>query len=310
MTQTADAVFSGGGIKGLAFAGAIQAAEEAGYGEWEQLAGTSAGAICATALALGYDAAGLKKLFSSDFAKINDPLPLGIPNYFGHGIVRGKGLTKWIESVVSSAPVKAKTYGDLPIGKLQVIGTDIIHQRMVVFPRDAGLYLNPATGNPYRPDSFPLALAARISAGYPVFFPPVVLKDVKTRKDGWLVDGGVTSGFPVFLFDDPKPLRPTWGFELHDGPAYNPISGIGWIVPYVLALINTSINALDDLELRDFGDRVVAIDARGVNALDFSLSEAQKKALYDAGYSSAKIFFATKADSTNRFGKKPGILAK
>jgi len=39
---TADGVFSGGGIKGLAFAGALAGAEEAGYGEWHQLAGTSA----------------------------------------------------------------------------------------------------------------------------------------------------------------------------------------------------------------------------------------------------------------------------
>ena len=41
----ADGVFSGGGIKGLAFAGGLQAAAEAGYDEWGQLAGTSAGAI-------------------------------------------------------------------------------------------------------------------------------------------------------------------------------------------------------------------------------------------------------------------------
>jgi len=40
---TADGVFSGGGIKGLAFAGALAGAEEAGYGEWHQLAGHISG---------------------------------------------------------------------------------------------------------------------------------------------------------------------------------------------------------------------------------------------------------------------------
>jgi hypothetical protein len=39
---TADGVFSRGGIKGLAFAGGIAAAEEAGYSYWHELAGTSA----------------------------------------------------------------------------------------------------------------------------------------------------------------------------------------------------------------------------------------------------------------------------
>jgi len=38
----ANAVFSGGGIGGIAFVGAMQEAEEHGY-EWASLAGTSAG---------------------------------------------------------------------------------------------------------------------------------------------------------------------------------------------------------------------------------------------------------------------------
>lgn len=65
----ADGVFSGGGVRGLAFAGAIKAAEEAGYSEWSALGGTSAGAIAAMALAVGYDAAALHELFSFDFSR-------------------------------------------------------------------------------------------------------------------------------------------------------------------------------------------------------------------------------------------------
>jgi hypothetical protein len=33
------------------------------------------------------------------------------------------------------------------------------------------------------------------------FFPPVTLKDAATGKDVALVDGGVVSAYPVFLFD-------------------------------------------------------------------------------------------------------------
>ena len=58
---TADGVFSGGGIRGLAFAGALAAAEEVGYRRWHELAGTSAGAITAMALAVGYDAKTIRK---------------------------------------------------------------------------------------------------------------------------------------------------------------------------------------------------------------------------------------------------------
>ncbi len=49
----ADAVFEGGGVRGIAFLGAIQAMEEEKV-EWQRLAGTSAGAVIAALLASGY----------------------------------------------------------------------------------------------------------------------------------------------------------------------------------------------------------------------------------------------------------------
>ena len=163
VSNRADGVFSGGGIKGLAFAGAIKAAEEAGYNDWQSLGGTSAGAITAMALAVGYDADGLKELFSFDFSRIDDrggPFGLGVvENYFHHGIVHGKALSDWIESVLEGSPDHAggrapKVFGDLT-RTLKVVGTDIVHERMVVFPDDAGLYLDEQSGEPYTPGEFP-----------------------------------------------------------------------------------------------------------------------------------------------------------
>lgn len=299
----ADAIFSGGGVKGLAFAGALQAAEEAGWTEWEQLAGTSAGAICALAVALGYNAAGLKALFSSDFSKLDDRILGFIPNYFGHGYTKGVALTNFIMALIQNAPVKARTFGDLPTGKLQVIGTDIVHQRMVVFPRDIDLYLD-ENGNRWRAEKFPLVTAVRISAGYPIYFPPITLRDAATKTNSAMVDGGVTSGFPIFLFDIPKPTRPTWGFELYDGPPSNPISGPLWPIPMINGIVNAGINSLDTFELESFGNRVVAIPTGMVGALDFSLTTAQKTTLFDSGYDAAKQFFIN-PDPTNRFGVKP-----
>ena len=49
----ADAVFEGGGVRGIAFLGAIQAMEEENV-RWQRLAGTSAGAVIAALLASGF----------------------------------------------------------------------------------------------------------------------------------------------------------------------------------------------------------------------------------------------------------------
>ncbi len=48
-----DAVFEGGGAKGIAFVGALEVLKEQGHG-WRRLVGTSAGAITATLCAAGY----------------------------------------------------------------------------------------------------------------------------------------------------------------------------------------------------------------------------------------------------------------
>ena len=310
----ADGVFSGGGIKAIGFAGALKAAAEAGYTEWHRVAGTSAGAITAMALAVGYDAYGVKEqLDAFDFAKIAD-----YGGAFGVGrienlIVRdalthGKVLTRFIEQLLRAAPRPATKFGELD-GRLQVIGSDLAHVRMVVFPEDVALYVD-GDGKPLDPDEFSIAEAVRISAGFPYFFPPLKLRDKVTDKEGVLVDGGVVSAYPVFLFDSPKPKHPTWGFRLFSGfaperPTYKQIGGLAWPLNMVEAILDTSMNAFDKLEMQAFGNRTIAIPTGDVSTLDFALSAEQKQFLYDSGYQAAKSFFAAGPKPTNTYGATP-----
>jgi NTE family protein len=312
----ADGVFSGGGIKGLAFAGALEVAEERGYTDWVKLAGTSAGAITAMALAVGYSAKELRqRLEDYDFKRIADyGAPLGIGEaenlLLRRGLTHGNGLREWIVELLADAPKPAQTFGQLEgEDRLRVVGVDLAHERMVVFPEDAGLYVD-GSGRRYLPDEFPIADAVRISAGYPYFFPPVVLKDATTGKDGALVDGGVASAYPVFLFDRERPAHPTWGFRLYGGAPpeqapYQPIHGPAWPIDMLKGVLETSINALDKLELQAFGSRTIAIPTGSVSTLNFQLSAEEKKFLYDSGRKAAEAFFKTKPNARNIFGASP-----
>ena len=316
----ADGVFSGGGIKGLAFAGALQAAAEAGYDEWHQVAGTSAGAITAMALAVGYDAQGLKDALDRfDFSRIADygtlgPLEIPINLEFSHGVTHGKVLSAWIEELLAQAPHPAKTFGDLPPEKLRVVGVDLAHTRMVVFPEDVSLYTD-KHGRALRPSEFPIAEAVRISAGFSYFFPPRTdLRDAQTKKPGVLVDGGVASPFPVFLFDSPKPDHPTWGFRLFSGsapekPSYTSIGGLLWPIDMLKAIVDTSTNALDKFEEREYHPRTIALPTGDIGTLDFALTPEQKQFLYDSGYQAAKAFFGGQPNGVNTYGAVPANLA-
>jgi NTE family protein len=323
---TADGVFSGGGIKGLAFAGALAGAEEAGYRKWHELAGTSAGAITAMALAVGYDAKGLKEsLDGFDFRRLAD---YGFPIHIlgaikdlilRESLVEGDELTRWIRELLEHAPSKGTTpdttFGELAAltGRtLVVVGTDIAHSRLVEFPRDVALYQD-KHGEPLQPDDFPVFEAVRISAGYPYFFPPVGgLWDKSTKKEGVLVDGGVASSLPLFVFDKPKPKHPTWGFHLHAGldprenqPSFRHIGGLTWPKDMLAGILDTAVNALDKFELQRWESRVVPIPTGEVSTLNFNLSDAEKTYLYESGLDAARKFFGESPKPENSYGQIP-----
>lgn len=309
----ADGVFSGGGVKGIAFSGAICAAEDAGYTQWVRVAGTSAGSIVAMALAVGYDGPGIHRLLQEeDFAKLADfggPLTRVADLVAHDGLVQGKALHAWIEKLLREAPRPARTFGDLPEGRLQIVGTDLAHSRLVVFPDDVGLYED-EHGRPLVPAEFPIATAVRVSAGYPFFFPPVHLRDRATKKEGVLVDGGVASAFPIFLFDKPDPGHPTWGFRLHAGfgaeqPSYREIGGLDWPLEMLRGVLDTAMNAFDTRELLAFGNRTVSIPTGDVPTLEFSLTEEQQRFLFESGRDTARAFFAAHPDGRNAFGAVP-----
>jgi NTE family protein len=308
----ADAVFSGGGVKGIAFAGAIAAAEEAGYTEWIRLAGTSAGAIAAMALAVGYDAAGMRRaLEETDYTRIGEsPNPLSRAwNLIRHrGLTRGTGLSDWIEGLLKDAPAPARKFGELE-DRLQVVGCDIAHSRLVVFPDDVALYED-EKGRAFDPTEFPIAEAVRVSSGYPYFFPPLTLRDRVTKKDAVLVDGGVASAFPVFLFDRAAPRRPTWGFRLHAGmgverPSHRDIGGIDWPIEMARAILDTAMNAFDTRDVLGFGDRVVSIPTGDVETLDFNLSADEREFLFRSGHEAGTAFFAAHPSGRNALGEVP-----
>jgi NTE family protein len=87
MTNTVDAVFKEGGAEGIGLVGAVSETKKAGY-KFENLAGTSEGAIVASLLAVVFRAKelkeGLEKLNCLDFKDESFPDKLGVV---------GKGLS-------------------------------------------------------------------------------------------------------------------------------------------------------------------------------------------------------------------------
>ncbi|WP_318036005.1 patatin-like phospholipase family protein [Halobacillus shinanisalinarum] len=284
-------MFSGGGVKALAFIGALEVLDENDY-HFRRVAGTSAGAIIACLIASGYQAKDLKKiLFDLSLEKLTDepiperffPFSKWLLLYFRMGLYKGNRLENILEKWLEQKGVR--TFADLPTGSLKVICSDLTLGKMVVIPDD----LKELYG--IDPSTFSVAKAARISAGLPYFFMPVKLHGKKGKS--LLVDGGVLSNFPIWLFENEhgKRKRPILGMQLSDPPDQLPEQKIKNAIQMFHALFRTMKKAHDARYISEETSRdVIFIPVKGIETTDFFMNEEQKKKLISIGQEKAEQF--------------------
>lgn len=320
-------VFEGGGVKGIAYVGAIQVLEEEGIvPEIKRVGGTSAGAINATLFALGFTNSEQRNILRGlDFNNfMDDSWGLirdtdRLLNKFGW--YKGDFFHEWI-----SGHIKKKlgdpnaTFIDLKEdGKpdLYVYGTNLSTRFGEVFSQE-------------HTPKIRIADAVRISMSIPLFF-----SAVRNAREDVYVDGGVLNNYPVKLFDRGKYIisenskktalktdyyekenkrflkkRPssspyiynkeTLGFRLDSKqeigvfrygaePAHSKIDDF---FDYVKALVTTIIESQGNTHMHsDDWHRTIYIDTLGVGTTDFDLSDAMKKKLENSGKKGAKAYF-------------------
>jgi len=304
----ADAVFQGGGVKGLGLVGAVlefadRSAHPDFYVEdWVQLAGTSAGAIIAAYLACGKSAKDTRKLVAgAPYATFEDWGPGGEVIGGGlnllrlHGLARGRAFHDWFDKAIDG-----RTFADVERGgrTLKLIAADITRREMLVLPDALGHYRQVADGPAIDPAAFPIADAVRMSMSIPYFFQPVRLFHDATGLPSTIVDGGVVSNFPVWIFDveTRDPVRPTFGFRLVGGggagQALEPlIHTLGWPAEMGADIFHTALDAWDKHWLsRATLVRTVAVPAGDIGTTDFELTPAQRDWLLRSGRDAAAAF--------------------
>ncbi|GAC1330089.1 MAG: patatin-like phospholipase family protein [Chloroflexota bacterium] len=307
-----DLVFEGGGVKGIALVGALSVLQEQGF-EVQRTAGTSAGAIVATLCAAGYNAPEIHDLIANqDFTQFTDPTTLDRIPVVGQGlnVLRDKGIYlgryfhDWMREKLSARRVI--TFGDLRASppsddprytyKVQVIASDTTGRCLLVLPKDVGKL------GVDDPDDLEVALAVRMSMSIPVFFEPVQFLNPKTRQHHTIVDGGILSNFPVWLFDSDGPPRwPTFGLKLVEADPKTsladsitpkqPHGPIEETLDYIKSLVETMTGAHDRQYLAmDQFVRTITIPTLGISSTQFTLSKQQTDALFQSGRDAAESF--------------------
>lgn len=279
-----DGVFSGGGVKGIALVGALQAVEDRGL-QFKRTAGTSAGALIAALITAGYKGDEIEAiLLDTNLKALLDrkpgftfPLMRWLMLYWKLGLYSGKDLEKWVHGLLKKKGIE--TFGDIEEGTLKIIASDITRGRLIVIPDDLEQY-------GFVPEQFSIAKAVRMSTGLPFFFKPHPLYTIDGKKH-LIVDGGILSNFPLWVFKPEgsnKQLRPVLGFQLSASFEKIPGHKIKNAIELYQALFETMKEAHDARYIeKQKAQNIVFIPIKQGITTDFSLERQEQKKLISFG---------------------------
>lgn len=168
----------------------------------------------------------------------------------GFALCSGDAITAWlhetIQAIADRPLTKPLTFAELKAHgiDLAMITTDLGAARPVrlplrseheywfdpaelkaLFPADVLAYLTATSEDgPHGllrlpQDELPVVVAVRLSLSVPLLFAAVPLHpSPDPSRRSWFTDGGVTSNFPIALFDAWLPSRPTFGIDMRPFP--------------------------------------------------------------------------------------------
>ncbi len=319
-SDTRNLVFEGAGIRGLAYAGALEVLEEKNIiSGIQNVGGTSAGAITALMISLGYTSAEVKKIISeTDFGDFNE----GEYFFFGgfHRVKNNFGWYKtdkfelWLEKIIEDKTGdKNTTFEEMQkhgFLNLYVTATCLNQQKILVFSNE----------------SYPrmrIKDAVKISMSVPLYFEAVFIDSlgrIHEKPEDYtgldiVLDGGVIGNFPIDIFDKDSltpegkairiPNSRTIGFRIDSyqqiendqkNQALTPVE-INNMQDYLVAMYVLIIENLNRNQLEDFDwQRTISISDAGIGPKVKSLSKEQKADLIASGRQGVLDYFSKKGD--------------
>jgi len=265
-------IMKGGGIKGLAYIGALEEIQK--FYQFTWYAGTSAGAITATLLSSGYTTKQLEDILSvKDFNDFKDAI---IP----------KAL---LNLCTKSGLYEARTFFDWLTGLLSTKLDSTTDVRLIDLPNRLTIFASKKNSNALIFDSeYPesqntsVAFAARCSMSIPFIFTP-------QKSEGLnVMDGGMRNNFPVDLILKNNPDADFLGLYLGDETFKYKKSNL------VSDIFTIWLEANDTDVLRKYKEQIIVIDPSPISTLKFKLNKKEKEFLLEAGRLAALKFLGKK----------------
>lgn len=242
--------FGGGGVRGIAYAGAVHELKKLLRFNFSRqlkgIAGTSIGALYAAALSAGMPSEYLLNIARN--TSLIDLVSPEVSNLFSHrGLDVGGTVVQWIDSHIGSSMRTFKDlYDDTGID-LRVFVTNLNESKSE--------YISHATH-----PNLPVAKGVFMSMCLPPLFAPVTLKGTV------YVDGGIMNNFPISTFGKPEN---TIGFAVKWGLAQRLDSFESYFSRLTYCTLNAAESAQWSALAEEHAERSVRIDCGDVSTLNW-----------------------------------------
>ncbi|HXQ74655.1 MAG TPA: patatin-like phospholipase family protein, partial [Pyrinomonadaceae bacterium] len=320
-------VFEGGGAKGYAHVGALQAIEGRGI-HLKAVAGSSVGAVIALLIAAGFSADELINKIAQDdwidrlnrrdwaaFKKLDNeyrsnrlpqvPSRLGVVNVLKMGgsiisaFYRHSHLFKqiWTHYGITDADGIRQWLNDAICQKLGIAGGPVLFRDLKIPLKVVAGDLLSGKMRVFGGDEdadINAVDAAVASASYPLFFQPFPF------ERSLFVDGGLLSNLPVWVFDEERQkqlkLTPTFGFRFVDvpllgpAPTYQPPSSFPG---FIKRLVSTSVFGGQAVGTRAIDEYYTFDLAADIDTLAFHEIKEKAGGLVETGRKGVAKFFDT-----------------
>lgn len=258
-------VFSGGGIKGIALIGALQALSELDFLQYfDTFAGSSIGGLILGLYLLGYSPNELMTfIMTIELDKIRSLDLLGV--FTKYGIDSGERLLYVIKKLFDKKQISTT----ITMEEFHTLTKKSLYLTTTCVNTGKVEYLNHKTH-----PKLELIKAIRMTVSIPWYYTPV------EWEEKLYIDGGVIDNYPIGIFEDINDVLGIYLVERGEE------CEIGDFETFIIKTFQCFVNGINKMRRDGYEKSTIDIEVDFINILNFNVSNEFKKVLFKEGYDS------------------------
>ena len=281
-------LFGGGGARGFAYGGALQAIEDLDI-EIGMTGGSSVGAIVAALVSVGYNSNELKEIFMRASFELFRDIRFGLGKDFS--LSKGEVFTDWLRNLLRN-----KLWGNDAKYKDKNVTFKDVKLPLVIITTNLSNFKCQEFSQALTPD-YDVALAVRISCSMPGLMAPMDYKGTS------LVDGDLQKSMPMWKLSETINKQSDRILELrlegdYSGKERNVLDYLNTIYS---CMMSVGTEFVSNIYRKNDRYECVKINTRGAIIVDFNMSKEARKDLFSLGYDEVNSYFKNFLPLKKRF---------